>query len=239
MLRWVEKLDHWIDAVSGILTFGFEAPVTEGIWLKASDPDQVLLWLGDPGSYTDPRPYQHATARQLRLYMVACCRQIWSLLDESSRRAVETAERHADGDVTLAELANANLQACLALADIEEDRSDNWATKAAVAAAEPGIMRVSWCCSYSRWSGHKEVNKVEQMTLLRHIIGNPFRPYPAPPNWPTAVILLAEALYQGEDCRHALHDALLEAAHPDLAEHFHEAMHPRGCWVLDLLTGRK
>jgi len=64
------------------------------------------------------------------------------------------------------------------------------------------------------------------------------RPYPAPPSWPSPVIKLAEALYAGEDCSFALHDALLEAGHPELAEHFAKE-HPKGCWVLDLILAKR
>jgi hypothetical protein len=43
----------------------------------------------------------------------------------------------------------------------------------------------------------------------------------------------------GADATFALHDALLEAGHPDLAAHFQaEQWHPKGCWVVDLLLGR-
>jgi hypothetical protein len=77
-------------------------------------------------------------------------------------------------------------------------------------------------------------------TLLRHIIGNPFRPYPAPPSWPSTVVQLAESLYAGQDCAFALHDALLEAGHAELAEHFREEKsHPKGCWVVDLILGKE
>jgi hypothetical protein len=74
----------------------------------------------------------------------------------------------------------------------------------------------------------------------RHISGNPFRPYPSPPSWPSTVVQLAESLYAGEDCAFALHDALLEAGHAELAEHFREERsHPKGCWVVDLILGKK
>src|SRR5262249_41649053 len=79
----------------------------------------------------------------------------------------------------------------------------------------------------------------KQATLLRHIIGNPFRPYPVPDCWPSAVVQLAEAMYTGADCGFALHDALLEAGHAELAGHFrHEAEHPKGCWAVDLILGK-
>jgi hypothetical protein len=46
-------------------------------------------------------------------------------------------------------------------------------------------------------------------------------------------------MYAGEACHFALHDALLEAGHPELAEHFREEKdHPKGCWVVDLIVGK-
>lgn len=78
--------------------------------------------------------------------------------------------------------------------------------------------------------------RIGHCSLLRHIFGNPFRPYPSPRSWPSTVVQLAESLYAGEDCAFALHDALLEAGHAELAEHFRqEQWHPKGCWVIDLI----
>jgi hypothetical protein len=80
----------------------------------------------------------------------------------------------------------------------------------------------------------------EAVVLLRHIFGNPFRPYPSPPSWPSTVVQLAESLYAGQDCAFALHDALLEAGHAELAEHFRqETWHPKGCWVMDVILGKE
>jgi hypothetical protein len=37
----------------------------------------------------------------------------------------------------------------------------------------------------------------------------------------------------------ALHDALLEEGHAELADHFRqEAVHPKCCWALDLILGK-
>ncbi len=81
--------------------------------------------------------------------------------------------------------------------------------------------------------------ELEQVRLLTEIIGNPFRPYTAPSTWPSSVVHLAEALYAGSDCRLPRHDVLLEAGHPELAEHFRgEDWHPKGCWALDAILGR-
>jgi hypothetical protein len=79
-----------------------------------------------------------------------------------------------------------------------------------------------------------------QCDLVRHLVGNPFHPYPSPPSWPSTVVQLAESLYAGRDCAFALHDALLEAGHAELAEHFREEKsHPKGCWVVDLILGKE
>jgi len=100
-----------------------------------------------------------------------------------------------------------------------------------------------------RWFAHQAVpNDVRsqqaedrhEANLVRHIFGNPFRPYPAPPSWSAAVVNLAQAVYNGADAGFALHDALLESGHPDLAAHFMEqGWHPKGCWAVDLIMGRQ
>jgi hypothetical protein len=73
--------------------------------------------------------------------------------------------------------------------------------------------------------------------LLRELTGNPFRPIEASV-LPPEVVQLATTLYRGEECAFALHDALEEAGRADLAEHFRDPDHPRGCWALDLILGR-
>jgi hypothetical protein len=79
-----------------------------------------------------------------------------------------------------------------------------------------------------------------QASLLRHIIGNPFRSFPTMPHWPETVVQLAQSLYDGTDCAFALHDALLDAGLGEFADHFmNEAGHPKGCWLLDLLLQKE
>lgn len=94
--------------------------------------------------------------------------------------------------------------------------------------------------SWASLTGWNDEEQLLRANLLRHIFGNPFRSYPAPAHWPSTVTSLAEAMYQGQDCMFALHDALVETGHPDLADHFRqEPWHPNGCWTLDLILQKK
>ena len=79
---------------------------------------------------------------------------------------------------------------------------------------------------------------VADADLLRHIIGNPFHPASALLDLPSTITRLAEALHACTDCAFALRDALLESGHVELAEHFTERDHPKGCWALDLILGK-
>lgn len=67
--------------------------MTEAEWLACNNPNEMLLVVRE-----------FASARKLRLFAVACCRRVWPLLSDEGRRAVEVAERYADGRASAAEL---------------------------------------------------------------------------------------------------------------------------------------
>lgn len=61
--------------------------MTEQEWLTCTDPQKMLVFLRGK-----------ASDRKLRLFAVACCRDIWELISsQASRDAVKASEEYADG----------------------------------------------------------------------------------------------------------------------------------------------
>src|SRR5438093_13666749 len=65
-------------------------------WHEQTDPDTMLEMLRG-----------RISGRKVRLFAVACCRRVWHLLDAPHRRAIEMAERFADGEVSRSQLVKA------------------------------------------------------------------------------------------------------------------------------------
>ncbi len=185
--------------------------------------------------------------RKLRLFACACCRRIWpQLTDERSRRAVEVAERYADGAAGRQEIAAARAAARRAAAEAGGPAmAQTAAWYAARTALKYSVWDLAW---YVAWyaaraatgrAGPWEAERREQAALLREILGDPFRVVAMPRAWPAPVAALARALYAGEDGRGRLADALSDAGYSVLADHFRTPDHPRGCWALDLILGKR
>jgi hypothetical protein len=178
-------------------------------------------------------------ARKFRLWACACVRRIWDLIPhELGRRAVAVVERYADGQASDAEWLS--VADAFAPCGLYHSAYGHPALRAAHAAIHlEAIGDVAIFAPRARKRAERSAEWLAQAELLRHIVGNPFRPMDNVTPTPT-IIALAEALYAGEDCGFALHDALLEAGHADLAEHFRrETVHPRGCWAMDVILARE
>jgi hypothetical protein len=207
-------------------------------------------------------------ARIRRLFACACVRRVRHLLrDERSRRAIEVAERFADGEVSREEL---DATALLARAAAEE--SPVWAASAAAraaawiaddealeaveavarAAAEeiigPGRIRdrstfldaVFWAAKVKR-----EADRQERLLwdLMEDVL--PPEDLTIAPAWLTSTVVgVARWIYDQRDFTvlPVLTDALEEAgcAEERLLSHFRNGgEHIRGCWALDAVLGRR
>jgi hypothetical protein len=200
--------------------------------------------------------------RKFRLFACACCRLFWKKIKHpDSRRAVEVAERYAEGDATVAELSAAR-RATEAVAK-KHFSTDAWyPAKAAEYPALLGAWDAAKCtagavllCDLEQ--PHREQSEA-QAALLRDIIGNPFQRLPPRKGrrlwdekmnrWRTGnkgtVTKLAQAIYDDRafDRLPILADALEDASCDDaeiLAHCRGPGPHARGCWVVDLLLGKQ
>ena len=163
-------------------------------------------------------------SRKLRLFACACCRRVWDLLVEpASRQAVEVAERYADGLATKDELMAARNEAVM------QGPGSSAAQVAARSTLGRGLDRGRRQQDH-RLGCRQNSERSEQAVLLREIVGNPFQPATAAGPWSAEIVSLAEAVYAGTGDHFALCDALADAGHPELAEHFGTPGHPKGCW---------
>jgi hypothetical protein len=115
-------------------------------------------------------------------------------------------------------------------------------------AAWQAAAAVAGAAGQSAWGPAWTAERAAQAALLRDIFGNPFGPAPAvDPSWLAwnggTVAKLAAAIYDGRCFADLpiLADALEDAGCADAAILAHcrgGGGHVRGCWVVDLLTGR-
>jgi len=153
--------------------------MTEQEWLKSEDPARMLNAFSMVAGVRVPQVWtglKMPSDRKLRLFAAACCRRVWHLLtDERSRRAVEVAERYADGEATKGELS----QACIDDAGDACDELDWGSTLCGHAAS---CVNLYWnenrqACLHSIIEDiSRNVGSAAVAALLRDIVGNPFRP---------------------------------------------------------------
>lgn len=221
------------------------AGMSEKQWLKGNELPPLLTCLTDQFGVLRTV----AGRRRARLFACACCRRVWPILDENSRQAVEVAERFADGAATKEGLCQAELGAAYAM--LVGRGHLEWSAARAAREASRARARSALTAWYWAWGAQvrdprtpgavrqPQGQEVEQelCQLLRHIFGDPFAAPVTSSRPPAVVKRLAEALYAGEDCAGPLHDALLEAGMSEMADHFREGQHPKGCAWLDRLLG--
>jgi len=223
--------------------------MNEADWLTCEQPPLMVEFL---------RAIGQLTARKARLFAVACCRRIWSLLlDARSRRAVEAAEAFADGQIGIEELTAAYDAANVACnATDPTDKSYYVAASLArevaytlprpgcscvsVAAAAVGDAVADPTTAARAYTAARAEELARQCHLVRDLFGNPFRPVSVDPSWRTAtVVALAQVTYDERKWQEmaVLGDTLEASGCRDqviLAHCRSSESHARGCWVCDL-----
>jgi hypothetical protein len=197
------------------------------------------------------------TERLWRLFAVACVRRIETLMRyEPSRKALDVAERFADGEVTAEHLRVARVQAEAAA---HQAHYDEWADEARAGfcwdAQYEAMLKARTAAEDALPCVAEEISNARSLRdglvlpdILREVFGNPFRWTVVDPAWlacnDRAVLRLAEGIYaeRAFDRMPILGDALEEAgcADADVLRHCRQSDgHVRGCWVLDLLLAKE
>jgi hypothetical protein len=216
--------------------------MTEKEWLASTDPMAMLK--------TASCRFQR---RKLRLFAVACCRRISPLhSDERSKRAIDIAERYAEGDASDADLRAAEEEAQAAHRHAFERFGKTGACLewAAAYVAHPVAFKaaqaVSWMAATPREpSGLTGAEYPFQAGLVREIFLNHCRQMSLDSDWVTPNALkLAYSIYRDRnfDQMPLLAEALEKAdqPNPDILAHCRQTdEHVLGCWVLDSLTLRE
>jgi hypothetical protein len=198
-----------------------------------------------------------AGKRKLRLFGCGCCRLVWGLLTDSRlRKAVELAERFAEGEASKDEL-QAAFRSILGLTMGGYNPGDPGveARTAAHMALSATASRALSCAfdmtamplPLAGYSLRGRDGEAILCNLLRCVFGNPFRPVAADRSWLTwkggTLPHLARTIYDERRFQDlpVLADALEDAgcSNPEILSHCRQpGEHIRGCWVLDLLLGK-
>jgi hypothetical protein len=208
----------------------------ESEWLAAGDPEAMVEFLrGKVG------------VRRWRLLVCALARVGWPLLrSQRSRKAVEVAERFADGLAPKKEMTAAGAgaqQAAWAASPLGPGFKNHQTAAAHDLARYAAYANIFGVLSYVLQSVPVAgIGAPLLRALIQDIFGNLFCPLPER-HFPAHVVGLAQSIYAAfpevSDDYLVLADALADLGEEQAAAHCREKMHARGCHVVDLLLGRK
>jgi hypothetical protein len=212
--------------------------MTEAEWLESDAPS----WMVTCAARDRPR--------KLRLLVCAACRTVWDLLrDNRSRLALQNLEEYADNFNNARLLDAARSLSDAAWRALWNTQSGKAAAYAVYRAAEPA-RNLDLCDDVvsvltSEGGMTSEVARHHICSLVRDVLGNPFRSVSVTSVWLTPdVLALARAMYELRDfsAMPILADALQDAGcdSDDILAHCRGVgPHVRGCWVVDLVLGKQ
>jgi hypothetical protein len=207
--------------------------MTEAEWLACDEPYAILQAAG-----------ARATERKLRLFCVACCRQVLHLAPAARRKSAEAAlgvaERFADGRATKAARLKAEKKARGSYSMVHATLPARCTPSDGFYAARHAVE----FAGYGKKGVGDDVTRAAQAALARDILGPlDYRPVVLDPNWLTSTVTaLARQVYESGDFSPMpiLADALQDAGcdSPDVLDHCRgPGPHVRGCWAVDLIRG--
>jgi hypothetical protein len=219
--------------------------MTEAEWLTCADPFSMLAFQRD-----------RASERKMRLFGVGCCRRLRrGKLSAEERKGIEIAESYADGGLTVDDLSYANGQLsddirdgpvhCFMSVGLWSYLGYGVSEVAKSVGEEVNKRRFRWLLDRNAGKTAERSELMSFAHLLRCVVGNPFRSTAIDPSWLTSTVLaLSSQMYASRDFypMPILADALQDAGcdNEDILSHCRlPGEHVRGCWVVDLLTGRK
>jgi hypothetical protein len=193
---------------------------------------------------------------KLRLFGCVVYRRVWGYLDDNLHNLLDATEEWTISAIGLDQWLvawerysnqlhasevpyDAQLIRRLVISSYSNVLSPVW--QAAVRSRQYALSRTSV-------SLQKELTKAEkkwQAIALRDLFGNPFRPVSVDPSWLTSdVVALATGIYEERafDRMPILADALMDAScdNDDVLNHCRQPVeHVRGCWVVDLILGKR
>lgn len=233
--------------------------MTEAEWLACAAPLPMLHFLRASNVNRT-----RAGRRKLRLFGCSCGYRVTKLMSERGRLWIDLGGKIADRSLTSEEQRQVGLPFIAPLNPQIDEEAENWrmvrsADQSAWCTILPNIMEAASGAAHhaAMAIGIKEVptgrsgvefnaEQREQVVLLSDVFGPfPFRSIITHASWLTAdVHILATSIYEERafDRLPILADALMDAGcdNEDILNHCRQpGEHVRGCWVIDLLTGRK
>jgi hypothetical protein len=218
-------------------------------------------WFAGTDAYKLSRHVSKGSPRKLRLFAVACARHVPAeLIDDDCRKLLDASEASAEDLITPQERRKVE-QAVIKLAQRHEDawrkalHSHRWTSVAyrrykAISACGMTSQANRDMIRYAAQEAADAVldpqaEKLYQSKVLRCIYGNPFQPVTFDPQWRTAeVVELANAIFASWDVKNfrALEKALRQSGcdQAEILKHCRsKGPHVHGCWVIDLILGKK
>jgi hypothetical protein len=230
--------------------------MTQAEWLACTGSDDWRLFTHDMEACLKDR----GSFRKLTLFAFACCRHIDpAFTDPRSDRALQVAERFVDGSASEEEWQAAYRESELVESEFQEILNETGVNSPGEPAAAANLIgtavvlshSVSQCvrlvCYIARHAqilADEEQERRWQAQILCDILGG-HEPSPElESSWYTgASVSLARKMYDSRDfsLMPVLADALEDVGcdNETVLNHCRgDGPHVRGCWVVDLLTGR-